>query len=110
MPNARESDESDGEEAIAGKKTSHEHASQGQSSQQSAGRRPARARKRVERLHMVDWERAKQRRNTGTRSARVVHVERMGAGSGELRHLIRIGPALVARIEGRVEDGDKENG
>ena len=61
---------------------------------------------------MVNWEQAGKRRVTKPKQtgAKVVHMERMGAHGGELRYLIRIGPAMVERMEAMVEDGDKENG
>ena len=41
---------------------------------------------------------------------RIIYMERAGAAGGEFRYLIRVGPALIARIEERPEDGEKEDG
>ena len=76
------------------------------------GRGVKRQRKQVERLGMIDTTARKKQRATTTtpKGGRIVRMERMGAAAGELRYLIRLGPAIMRRMEEDIEDGEKEDG
>ena len=57
-----------------------------------------------------DGEKKQRATTTTPKGGRIVRMERMGAPAGELRYLIRLGPAIMRRMEEDIEDGEKEDG